>query len=117
MALPASARNTEQLQWVAAKVLEADGEAIVWAAQPTAKRDHRRLVESLEEARSSEYRQLLDEIDAEAQPTKRTVERWRRSWRAIDRRDYTDAPLREDARAAIADRAAKVSGAAKGSAT
>lgn len=110
VALPATPRNTERLQWIAGKVLEADGEAIVWQAQPMAKRDARQLVASMEQARNTEYRALLDEVSEATSPTKRTIDRWRRAWRAIDKRDYSDAAEREPTRAAIAERAATLSG-------
>lgn len=101
--LPATAANRERLQWTAAKVLEADGEAIVWDAQPAAKRDGRTLADQLREARSLEYDQLMGEIDASGDtPTERTIAKWRRAWRAIDKRDYLDSPGREETRAHIA---------------
>ena len=113
VALPASARNRERLQWVAAKALEADGEAIVWDAVPGSKRDHRELSARQKEARTIEYQALLDQVSSEEAPTKRTIARWRRAWRAIDKRDYFDAPLREEARAAIQDRVAAAADAAE----
>lgn len=101
VALPTSHRNRERLEWVAAKVLEADGDAIVWDAKPTMKRAARSLVDDLIEARNAEYQELLSEVTSTQNPTDRTVQKWRRLWRAIDKRDYFDAPLREAVRATI----------------
>ncbi len=110
VALPASPRNTERLQWVAGKVIEADGEAIVWNATTLAKRDTKQLMASMEEARNEEYRALLADVAADPSPNKRTIDRWRRAWRAIDKRDHSNASEREPTRAAIAERAAQVAG-------
>ncbi len=99
--LPGSPRTRERLQWVAAKILEADGEAIVWDASTSTKRDGRALADRQKEARTAEYAELLLEIESDSSPTSRTIQKWRRAWRKIDRRDYFDAPGREEVRAAI----------------
>lgn len=101
VALPNSARTKERLEWVSAHVREADGEAIVWVATPSARRDTDRLVEELNEARSNEYRKLLDEIEGSATSDSRTISRWRRELRRIDRRDYFGAEHGDAVRLAI----------------
>ncbi len=101
VALPTTDRNRERLEWLAAKALEAGGEAIVWDATPTAKRDRRALAQQLQEARNHEYGELMNEISDTAEVSQRTIKRWRRQWRAIDKRDYFNAPNRDVAKAAI----------------
>ncbi len=103
--LPTTSRNRERLGWVAGRVLEAGGDAIVWEATPDAKRDARSLMERQQVARTEEYEALLADVEAEADPGPRTIAKWRRAWRTIDKRDYFDSPLRERTRAAIQDRA------------
>ncbi len=104
VALPADARTIEHLEWVAATVLEADGDAIVWKATPTTRRNSRDMAEQMSSARTEEYREILVEVQALAQPAEpRTVARLRRSWRKVDRRDYFRSALRDEARLAIAD--------------
>ena len=90
---------------MAGRVLEADGDAIVWEATPDAKRDARALMERQQAARAEEYEALLAEVEADTNPGARTIAKWRRAWRTIDKRDYFDAPLRERTRASIQDRA------------
>ena len=103
VALPNDARTKEHLEWVAAAVIEADGEAIVWIATPSGRRHGNELAREMRDARDVEYAELLSEIEAEAGADRRTVQRWRRQWRRIDRRDYFRASLRDRARIAIAE--------------
>ncbi|MGI9607891.1 MAG: Chromate resistance protein ChrB [Acidimicrobiales bacterium] len=101
VALPSDARTKEQLEWVAAAVIEANGEAIVWTAT-TARRESEALATDMRSARTAEYQALLDDIGADHDPARRTLQRWRREWRRIDRRDHFRADLRDDCRLAIA---------------
>ena len=104
VALPNDARTKEHLEWVAASVTEADGEAIVWVAEPATRRHSRSLAQQMNDARNHEYDELFNEIAAsEAAPDHRTIARWRREWRRIDRRDYFRASQRDRARTAIAE--------------
>ncbi len=101
VALPLTDRNAEQLEWVAVSVKEADGDAVVWNASPTASLDDKVLRSQLSTERDDEYQTLLDEVRAAAVFDGRTIQRWRRTWRNIRKRDYFDAPLGEKARVAI----------------
>ena len=104
VALPNDARTKEHLEWVAASVTEADGEAIVWVATTATRRHSRSLAQQMSEARNNEYDELINEIAAaDGAPGHRTIARWRREWRRIDRRDYFRASRRDQARIAIAD--------------
>ncbi len=104
VALPADARTVEHLEWVAAAVHEAGGDATVWKAAPTTRRASRDMAEQMSAARTKEYDEILVEISSLAQPVEaRTIARLRRSWRKIDRRDYFRSALRDEARIAIAD--------------
>ena len=103
VALPNDARTKEHLEWVASTVIEAAGEAIVWIATPSGRRHGNELAREMRNARDVEYAELLSEIEAEAGADTRTVHRWRRQWRRIDRRDYFRASLRDRARIAIAE--------------
>ena len=102
--LPFDSRTKEHLELLAAKVIEADGEAIVWSATPGGHRDHARLKRELTEARTAEYLALLRDIETTAIDA-RSIASWRRRWRKIDRRDYFHAPKRDEARLAISDKA------------
>ena len=103
VALPNDARTKEHLEWVANQVVEADGEAIAWVATPAARRHSTSLARQMRDARNDEYDELLLEVAAAGRETDhRTIARWRRQWRRIDRRDYFRAPRRDAARIAIA---------------
>ena len=101
VALPHDARTKEHLEWVAAQVHEADGEAIAWIATPTSRRESATLASQMREERDEEYAALLADIEQQQESSSRTVQRWRREWQRINRRDYFRAPLRDRARLAI----------------
>jgi hypothetical protein len=105
VALPASARNQEQFDWLADEVLDAGGEAWTFAATPGSKDQQRLLGARMTEAVREEYRSLLEETEAVLatgdRPGRRTVERIRRELRQIETRDPFGAKDRADARRAV----------------
>ncbi len=102
VALPSDARTKEHLEWVAEQVREADGQAIVWTAVPTARRYSAELADQLRHDRDLEYQGLLADVEKNRdKPSSRTVQRWRREWQRISRRDHFRAGLRDQARLAI----------------
>lgn len=104
VALPHDDRTKELLEWHAASVEEAGGDATVWLAEPVGRAMAERLVESMHEARDAEYQALIDEIAASRDGLTvdgRTLARFRRTLRDINRRDYFLAPLRDAARRAV----------------
>lgn len=108
VALPSSPQTIEHLEWVAAKVLEADGDATVWIASPSARRHGEALAQQLQEARDTEYTELVDEVESTKTADLRTIKRWRREWQRIARRDYFAGELRDRARLVIATRSAQL---------
>ncbi|NNE12235.1 MAG: chromate resistance protein [Ilumatobacter sp.] len=104
VALPDDPRNREHLEWIAADVMAADGEAAVWAAT-TDTATSTALAERMQAARELEYQQLLEEIATVAEPDAdietRTLRRLRRAFRAIERRDHFRAPSRDRVRLAL----------------
>ena len=113
VALPNDARTKEHLEWVAARVAEADGDAIVWIATPSGRRTSQQLAAELRDARAEEYRGLLEEIESARDVGSRTVDRWRRELRKIERRDYFRSPGRAEVSRAIKDHAAEPTQAVK----
>lgn len=105
VALPLNDRTREQLDWVAAQILDADGTAIVWEATTARRKDGAAIGEQLKKGRTEEYEAIVAEVAASASTDKRTIARWRREWRRIDRRDHLRSSGREAARLAIADAA------------
>ncbi len=104
VALPASAKNREQFDWLADEILEAGGEAWTWAATPGSKDQQRVLVARLDDAATEDYRALLEEAEqvlAGGNPDRRTVERLRRELRRIEARDHFAAKDRARASRAV----------------
>jgi len=99
--LPHTAETREQLEWVAAQVLEADGEAIVWMAEPSGRRNGRRLASQLRDERAAEYLDLLAEVTTSPDADVRAIARWRRQLRKIEQRDHLRAEGRDRVRLAI----------------
>jgi len=106
VALPYDPRTLEHFEWLAETVIEADGDAIVWRAT-TVRRDNEAMARRLREERSGEYELLAAEINEAPSPADaRSIARWRRELRRIERRDYLRSPGREAVRAALTDTAA-----------
>ncbi|HEY6746736.1 MAG TPA: Chromate resistance protein ChrB [Mycobacteriales bacterium] len=115
VALPADARTREQVEWLAEEVAEAGGEAGVWLARPSTAAQEEAVVAAMARARAAEYVALADAVAGEvaAGPDRaRAVQRWRRQWREITRRDYFPPPEREGAAAALRALADGVAGSA-----
>ncbi len=101
VALPDDARTREHLEWIAADVVRAGGEAAVWVAH-TSRTTSEQIATQMRAARNLEYRSLIAEAAESGTSTdKRTLQRFRRTVRKIERRDYFKAPLRDRARLAI----------------
>lgn len=107
VALPHDARNRERLEWVASSVVEAAGDAVVWKATPSTRRYSRMLANQMSEARAAEYADLIAEVGATTEVGRRTLNRLRRRWNNIDRRDYFRAPKRDEALIAIRELATR----------
>jgi hypothetical protein len=101
VALPHDARTQELLEWIAADVLRAEGEAVVWVAR-TGRTTSEQIATQMRAARNDEYQALIDDAaGAGTSADTRTLQRLRRALRKIERRDYFRAPLRDRARLAI----------------
>ena len=103
VALPASARTQEQLEWLADEVVEAGGESWTWLARSGSVDQDQLLTGQLTASAAADYRALIDEIEALAGEAigRRLVERLRRELRRIEARDYAGPHEREQARRAI----------------
>jgi hypothetical protein len=115
VALPADARTTEALEWVADDVLDAGGAATIWQARLTSRTSERELIASLAAARSAEYQALADRAEAALAATMpshaegmRRLRPLRRELRAIQRRDFFPPPARQRAQEALKTLAAHV---------
>jgi len=107
VALPDSELTKEQLEWVAVRARQAGGTASVWSATFTDKAESDALRAQMKAERNEEYAELLVEVAGSEGDDARTINRWRRTWRSIQQRDYFGADNRELARIAIADVAAQ----------
>ena len=102
VALPLDSRNREQLEWVADRVVEADGEASIWTATPGAIAHERELAASMQATIAEQYRAVIGQA-RQAGGDRRTLARLRRELGRIERRDYFPPPEREQAGAAVED--------------
>lgn len=108
-ALPTDARTREHFDWLADEVLDHGGEATVWAARLTTRAQEGALVGRMRSAIAEQYREVLAAAaDAHADGARRLVERLRRELRRIDQRDFFPPPERDEARAAVAALAERV---------
>jgi hypothetical protein len=104
VALPADARTREQIDWLADEVIESGGQAAVWLARPATVAQERALAAAMTRARAAEYLALSEEATAHvasAADQARLLQRLRRQWREITRRDYFPPAERDAARAAL----------------
>ncbi len=93
--LPHDARTKEHLEWIAADVVAAGGQANIWLARPATKAHQRSLVSSIADQSEADYNTLIDQTNAEIETVdhipatiKRTVSRLRRDQARIRQRDY-----------------------------
>ncbi len=102
VALPASARTLEHLEWLAAGIEEQGGTASVWLAQPSSAIVGDRLADEATASIEGEYRAVLRDADRaatmDAAPRRRALRRLRRELQRIGSRDYHGAPSAADAR-------------------
>jgi hypothetical protein len=101
VALPATAETVEAFGWLADEVIEAGGEAWTWTATGSKQQD-RALRQRLKESAVEEYAAVIAEAtDTGDAPSRRTVERLRRTLRNIERRDFVAPRERDEARRAV----------------
>lgn len=105
VALPATARTVEHLEWLAAGIEERGGSASIWVARPSTRIVGERLVAQSREAVDAEYRAVMREAEAGLAATgtegRRTVRRLRAELRRIGARDFFGAPAAGASRAAV----------------
>jgi len=107
VALPAGARNREQLEWVAEEVTDAGGTAGIWLACPATRAHEAQLAAMLAAARAAEYQALIAAAAAAAGGPSDAVtragalRRLRNELREIQRRDYFPPADRDQAEAAL----------------
>jgi len=104
VALPATARNREQLDWIADEVTDADGEAWTWTAVPGSKDQQKLLAGRMRAAAADEYEAVLEEAEqlaANGPPPRRAVDRLRRELRRIEDRDHFQPDVRDRAQRAV----------------
>lgn len=106
VALPASARTREQLEWVAEEVTDSGGSAAIWLARPATRTQQDQLAQAMAAARAAEYQALVaaaEDAAEDGDPAARAsaVRRLRNELRGIQRRDYFPPADRGQAQAAL----------------
>lgn len=112
VALPADARTTEQLEWVAEAVCQAGGRASLWAAHPLEAATAAELAGQMAAAVAADYaevaRQAREALREDLAGRRRVLSRLRRQLYRVGQRDYFPPPERDVARVAVAALAADV---------
>jgi hypothetical protein len=117
VALPEDARTREHLEWVADRVLEAGGTALLLRAQAFTRRDEQTIARSMAAARAEEYEQVRLKAAAAVDAASvgdssvdrvRTLRRLRKELRGIQRRDYFPPGERDRAVTAVTQLAARL---------
>src|SRR6266540_6235612 len=101
VALPATARTREQLDWLADEVVEAAGEAWVWVARAGSQGQERALLARMAAMVAEEYEAVRAEAQAAVEDdggTRRLVDRLRRELHRIEDRDHVSPQDRERTR-------------------
>jgi hypothetical protein len=105
VALPADARTREQLEWVAAEVLDAGGEATVWTGRVESARRERDIVAAMSAAVAADYRAVVEAagiaLGVADGDRRRALARLRRELHRIGDRDHFPPPERDLARRAV----------------
>ena len=112
VALPEDARTREHLEWVADRVLEAGGTALLLRAQAFSGRDEQTIALGMAAARAEEYEQVrrraAEAGTAGSSGNKvRTLRRLRKELRDIKRRDFFPPAERDLAVTAVSELAAR----------
>jgi hypothetical protein len=105
VALPATARTIEHLEWLAAGIEEHSGSASVWVARPSSRVAGERLAAQSRDATEAEYRAVMRDAEAstgsDRAEMRRTLRRLRAELRRIASRDFFSAPGAAASRAAV----------------
>ncbi len=105
VALPLDSRNREQLEWVAAEITEADGEASLWIGELASRANERELAARMTATIATEYEALIADAERVREQAsgggRRSLARLRRELRRVRARDYFPPPEREHAQQAI----------------
>jgi hypothetical protein len=115
VALPLDARNREQLEWLADRVVEAGGWSSIWLGTLANRNQERALIARMVEAVASDYRDLIARAAAviPATPAGRrlALRHLRAELRAIRARDYFPGSIGAEAQAAVDRTAATIEAA------
>jgi uncharacterized protein YdbL (DUF1318 family) len=108
VAMPADARTTEALDWVAGDIAEAGGTATLWEARLPSRAAEQALVADLAAARAAEYEAIAVKAGAAAREDSvspvegmRRLRLLRRELRQVQRRDFFPPPARQRAQSAV----------------
>jgi ChrB-like protein len=104
VALPATPRTIEHLEWLAAGIEEQGGTASVWLARPTASENGRRMADQAREASEEEYLSVIRQAESAGErgvERARALRRLRAELRRVATRDFFGAASARRAREAV----------------
>jgi len=95
--LPATDRTREQLQWLAAEIVEMQGEALLWEAQQALPEQDDALVRQFSVQTEAAYQNILDELSKGDSD----LETLSRRYQQVKMQDYFQSPLGVQTREAL----------------
>jgi hypothetical protein len=98
--LPDTPWTAEQMEWLAAEVVESGGEALVWRGTPMSPAEETRLVDRFLAQSTKEYEALWQELAAASSAFGPMVRRYQQ----VRRRDYFGAPVGQRVYQALRER-------------
>jgi uncharacterized sporulation protein YeaH/YhbH (DUF444 family) len=104
VALPATPRTVEHLEWLAAGIEEQGGSASVWVARPTSSENGRRMADQARQAAEEEYLGVIRQAEsagAGGVERARALRRLRGELRRVATRDFFGAPSARRAREVV----------------
>ena len=98
--LPATARNTEEFQWLSAEIPELGGMAFLWESKSLIPGQDDALQAAFIASIESEYREITESLQESVSDLPSLIRRYR----SVTARDWFGSPLRETARKSLAAR-------------
>lgn len=111
IALPATPRTQESLEWIAKDIVSHAGEATIWLSRPGTRAQGRALAARLHDERAVEYQAIAAGAQSalgDEPSAPRTLARLRRELHRVGERDHFSPPARTEAITALDQLAAQI---------
>ncbi len=99
--LPATPRTLEQFQWLAAEIVELEGEALLWEARLSQPEQEERLIQQLIAQVETGYREILAELATSQGEVEIDRAALSRRYQQLKQQDYFQSKLGQQVREAL----------------